>query len=200
MFIIFLYYKMGGVFVELMQGIRRPWSSREAGIVGLTFLMLTLDAVTTIILFRSGVWGIGFEEINIIVDRMHENVVLGVLSYNLQWVILILLFRPMREVEYSLSMLHSLSSGIAAVDNATIFLLGKTPLTTFLGQLGIGKMHILFAALSSYLVYICLSVLREAKPSFVKDFLKIIGGLLFALVIEFAVAFIWFRHFYIFFR
>lgn len=186
--------------MELLQGIRRPWSRREAGIVGLTFLMLTLDAVTTVILFRSGVWGIGYEEINIVVDRMHENVVLGVLSYNLQWVILILLFRPMREVEYSLSMLHSLSSGIAAVENVTIFLSGETPLTAFLGQLGIRREHVLFAALSSYLVYICLSALREAKPSFIKDFLKTLGGILFAVVLEFVVAFIWFRYLYIFFR
>jgi uncharacterized membrane protein len=162
--------------------------------------MLTLDAVTTIILFRSKVWWIGFEEINIIVGRMHENAVLGVLSYNLQWVILILFFRPMREVEYSLSMLHSLSSGIAAVENVTIFLFGEMPLTTFLGQIGIRKEHVLFAALSSYLVYTCLSALREAKPSFINDFLKIIGGLLFAVVIELVVAFIWFRHLYIFFR
>ena len=185
--------------MELLQGIRRPWSRHEARVVGLTFLMLVFDAVTTIILFRSGVRWIGFEEFNIIVARMHRNVVAGVLSYNLQWVILILLFRPMREVEYSLSMLHSLSSGIAAVNNATIYLLGETPLTTFLSQLGIRKWHILFAALSSYLVYTCLSALREARPGLTKDFLKIIGGLLFAVVIELAVALIWFKYLYVFF-
>ncbi len=185
--------------MDFLQGIRRPWSRRERGVVGLTFLMLVFDAVTTIILFRSGVRWIGFEEFNIVVDRMHRNVVVGVLSYNLQWVILILLFRPVREVEYSLSMLHSLSSGIAAVDNATIYLLGETPLTMFWSQLGIRKWHILFAALSSYLVYSCFSALRKARPGLTKDFLKIIGSLLFAVVIELAVALVWFKYLYIFF-
>jgi len=177
-----------------MRGIRGPWSSREAGIVGITFLMLTLDAVTTIILFRSGVWGIGFEEINIVVGRMHENVVVGVLSYNLQWVVLILLFRPMREVEYSLSMLHSLSSGMAAVDNVAIILSGETPLAAFLSQLGAGKEHVLFAALSSYLVYTCLSKAGEPR---IKEFLKTIGGILLAVVLEFIVLFVWIRYLYV---
>lgn len=84
--------------MELMQGIRRPWSRHEAGIVGLTFLILVF-AVTTIILFRGGAIESGFLETNIVVRMMHRNVVLGVLSYNLQWVILILFFRPMRDVE-----------------------------------------------------------------------------------------------------
>jgi hypothetical protein len=124
--------------MDLLKGIGRPWSSHEAGVVGLTFIMLVLDAVTTIILFRSGAMESGFLETNVVVYMMRRNVVLGVLSYNLQWVLLILLFRPMRDVEYSLSMLHFLSSGIAVVDNVTIFLFGETLLTAFLGRLGVG--------------------------------------------------------------
>jgi len=183
--------------MELMQGIRRPWSRHEAGIVGLTFLMLIFDAVTTIILFRSGAIESGFLETNIVVRMMHRNVVLGVLSYNLQWVILILFFRPMREVEYSLSMLHLLSSGIAVVDNVTIYLSGETSLTTFFSQLGVGKEHVLFAALLSYLVYTCLSLLGEDEPYFLKEFLKTIGGILFAVVLEFIMLFVWIRYLYI---
>ncbi len=187
---------MGGCSMDLMQGIRRPWSSHEAGLVGLTFLMLVFDAVTTIILFRSGAIESGFLETNIVVDMMHRNVVLGVLSYNLQWGVLILFFRPMRRIEYSLMILHLLSSGIAVVDNVTIYFFGKTCLTTFFTQLGVGKEHILFVALISYLAYTFHSMYVEDNRSFLKEFLKTLCGILFALVLEFIMLFVWIRYLY----
>ena len=177
-----------------------PWDRTEKILLLLTAFVLLLDAVSTINIVRDPLLSDKFEEKNPVVYMMHENVVIGILSYNLLWIPVVLLFRPIRSVELSLAVLHITGSGVAALDNMGI-LLYRTPfVASFLESFGLRTPQILLVSVLGYMTIHFYGQLQQGSiEKLPKKIMTTVVGLGFAMIAQFAILVVWIRHIYKFF-
>jgi hypothetical protein len=178
----------------------RPWDRTEKILLLLTASVLLLDAVSTIMIKLDPRLSYDFLEKNPAVYMMHENVVIGILSYNLLWIPVILLFRPIRSVELSLAILHITGSGVAALDNMGI-LLYRTPfVASSLESFGLRTPQILLVSVLGYLtIHFYGQLQRGPIEKLPRKIMTTIVGLGFAMIAQFAILVVWIRHIYKFF-
>jgi hypothetical protein len=184
----------------------RPWDRTEKILLFLTVFVLLLDAVSTIMIARDP-WlshGHDFVEQNPVVLMMQwyagANIVIGILSYNLLWIPVVLLFRPIRSVELSLAVLHITGSGVAALDNMGI-LLYRTPfIASFIESFGLQTPQMLLVAVLGYLtIHFYGQLQRGPIEKLPRKIMTTIVGLGFAMIAQFAILVVWIRHIYKFF-
>jgi hypothetical protein len=185
---------------RIKNGYIRPWDRTEKILLLLTAFVLLLDSLSTIMIARDPWLSHDFLEKNPVVDMMHENIVIGILSYNLLWIPVILLFRPIRSVELSLAVLHITGSGVAALDNTGI-LLYRTPfVASSLESFGLRTPQILFVAVLVYLtIHFYGQLQRGTTEKLPRKILTTVVGLGFAMMVQFAILVVWIRHLYTFF-
>lgn len=182
----------------------RPWDRTEKILLLLTFFILLIDATSTIMIARDPWLFHDFVEKNPVVLTMlwygGANVEIGILSYNLLWIPVILLFRPIRSVELTLAVLHTTGGGVAALDNLGI-LLRRTPfITPFMEMLGLGTQLLLLVVVLCYLtLHFYGQLQRGSMEKLPREILLTVVGLGFAMLIQFTIMVIWIRHVYSFF-
>ena len=175
----------------------RPWDRIEKILLFLTVFVLLLDAVSTILIAQDH-WlsSTDFIEKNPVVDTMlwnaRENIVIGILSYNLFWVPVVLLFRPIRSVELSLAVLHITGSGVGALDNMGIWLFRKPFIASFLESLGLRTQQVLIVAILGYLtMHLYCYLQRDSIEKLPRKILSTVVGLGFAMIVQFAIMVVW---------
>lgn len=155
-----------------------------------------LDAVSTILIARDPGLSYDFMEKNPVVDtilwNVRENIVIGILSYNLLWVPVVLLFRPIRSVELSLAVLHITGSGVGALDNMGI-LHCRTPfIASFLESLGLQTQQVLLVAILGYLtMHFYGQLQRGPVENLPRKILSTVVGLGFAMIVQLAILVFW---------
>ena len=182
----------------------RPWDRTEKILLFLTMFVLLLDAVSTIMIARDPRLSDDFLENNPVVLMMQwnarENIVIGILSYNLLWIPVVLIFRPIRSVELSLAVLHIAGSGVAALDNMGILLWRTTFIVSFIESMGLRTPHILLVAVLGYLtIHFYGQLQRGPIEKLPRKILSTVVGLGFAMIAQFAILVVWIRHIYKFF-
>jgi hypothetical protein len=189
---------------RIKTGYLRPWDRTEKILLFLTVFILLIDAVSTIMIARDPWLSHDFVEKNPAILNMQwyagANIVIGILSYNLQWIPMVLLFRPIRSVELSLAVLHITGSGVAALDNIGI-LLWRTPfIASFIESLGLRTPQILLVAVLGYLtIHFYGQLQRGPIEKLPRKILSTVVGLGFAMIAQFAILVVWIRHIYKFF-
>ena len=175
----------------------RPWDRTEKILLFLTAFVLLLDAMSTILIAQDH-WlsSTDFIEKNIVVDTIlwnaRDNIVIGILSYNLFWVPVVLLFRPIRSVEFSLAVLHIKGRGVGALDNIGIRLFRTPFIASFLESLGLQTQQVLLVAILGYLTMHFYGQLhRDSIDKLPRKILSTVVGLGFAMIVQFAIMVVW---------
>ena len=192
------------MFSRIKTSYLQPWDRTEKILLFLMVSVLLLDAVSTIMIARDPWLSHDFVEKNPVVLMMQwyagANIVIGILSYNLLWIPVVLLFRPIRSVELSLAVLHITGSGVAALDNLGI-LLCRTPfIASFIEMLSLGTQHMLLIAVLGYLtIHFYGQLQRDPIEKLPRKILLTVVGLGFAMITQFVIMVVWIRHVYRFF-
>ena len=180
----------------------RPWDRTEKILLFLTVFVLLLDAVSTILIAQDrSLSSTDYIEKNIVVDTIlwngRANIVIGILSYNMLWVPVVLLFRPIRSVELSLAILHITGSSVGALDNMGIRLFRTPFIASFLELLGLQTPQILLVAILGYLtIHFYGQLQRDSIDKLPRKILSTVVGLGFAMIVQFAIMVVWIRHIY----
>jgi hypothetical protein len=182
----------------------QPWDRTEKTLLILTASMLLLDAVSTIMIARDPWLRHDFVENNPVVLEMlwhmGAEITIPILSYNLLWIPVVLLFRPIRSVELSLAVLHITGSGVAALNNLGI-LLCRTPfIASYMEMLGLRTPQILLVAVLCYLtLHFHGQLQQDSLEKLPRKILLTVVGLGFAMITQFLIMVAWIRHVYSFF-
>jgi len=180
------------------------WDRTEKTLLILTASMLLLDAVSTIMIARDPWLRHDFVENNPVVLEMlwhmGAEITIPILSYNLLWIPVVLLFRPIRSVELSLAVLHITGSGVAALNNLGI-LLCRTPfIASYMEMLGLRTPQILLVAVLCYLtLHFHGQHQQDSLEKLPRKILLTVVGLGFAMITQFLIMVAWIRHVYSFF-
>lgn len=185
---------------ELFQRFFRPFDRNERILLLLTVAALLLDSATTIMMKHNSGLSHSYFEVSPVADMIQRNVTLGVFLYNFSWVLVILAFRVLRSVEFGLCILHITGNGMASLDNLGILLFRQPFIKSFLGLFGLGVEHVLLVVVLGYLscYFLRLKGLGDSGGLLKAGFVTVFG-MLFALVVQFGVMYIWIRHLYVFF-
>jgi hypothetical protein len=178
----------------------RPFDKTEIKLIFITSLALFLDATSTAWLHLERSKSLDYIESNPVVGMMYRNIFFGIFLYSYSWLFVILFFRIVQSVEFSLSLLHITSSGIAVLDNLGIILFRNPFFSNLFESYNLRMEHILFIV---FLTYIFLYIKSISKIKDVSNVIKqtfiTLFGMLFAIILEFIIIYIWIRHLYIFF-
>ena len=185
---------------EIFQRFYRPFDRNERILLFLTMAVLLLDSATTVMMKHNRGLSYYYFEVNPVADMIHRNVTLGVFLYNFSWIFVITVFRVLRSVEFGLCVLHITGNGIAFLDNLGILLFRQPFIKSFLGLIGLGVEHVLLVVVLGYLScnFLRLNRLGDSGRLLKAGFVTVFG-MLFALIVQFGVMYIWIRHLYVFF-
>lgn len=184
----------------IKQRLLRPFEKTEIKLILVTSLVLFLDATSTAWLHLERSKSLDYIESNPVVGMMYRNVFFGIFLYSYSWLFVILLFRVVQIVEFSLSLLHITSSGIAILDNFGIILFKNPFFSNLLESYNLGMEHILFIVFLTYLSLYIKSIFKiKDINNVIKQTFIILFGMLFVITLEFIIIYIWIRYLYIFF-
>ena len=178
------------MLASIWLGLKRPSNKVEQCFIFLTGSALFLDGLSTYLLYEADRKGVLYlREFNPAVASMHKNVFFGIMLYNISWISVVLFFRFIKEVEYTIMISHIISNGLAALDNFFIMLFETAYISDFLCHLNIKIEHIIIIVV---LIYYLIYVIKKDEGISVRKLFVIFIGVISSIAAEFIIILTWY--------